>query len=133
MSKAKLTEGQIRYRKYKKSYEAYRKKNKVRFATVMVGWRKIAKKIGLLEKYKDTERFGGIRIEALERDGYKCVKCGMTNEEHLEKWGRSITVHHKDNKGRYSKEKNNKLDNLVTLCLRCHGREDAFNPKHDDH
>lgn len=74
--------------------------------------------------HKGKIRFGGMKEIVLKRDGYKCTKCGMTNDEHIKKWGRVLTIQHKDNKGRYSKEKNNNLNNLKTLCLRCHGLED---------
>jgi hypothetical protein len=28
-----------------------------------------------------------------ERDGHRCTECGMTNEEHLPRWGRGLHVH----------------------------------------
>lgn len=61
----------------------------------------------------DRQRFGGNRIKALERDGFKCVSCG--SEEKLQ-------VHHRDEMGRNKpKEKmNNDLSNLTTLCAKCH-------------
>ena len=62
---------------------------------------------------------GGRRKEVLERDGYACVECGMTDDEHKAKWGRPITVDHK-NRDR----SNNAPENLQTLCLTCHGRKD---------
>jgi hypothetical protein len=55
---------------------------------------------------------GGRRNEVLTRDGHKCVQCGMTDARHKEKWGRPITVDHKD-----KNRKNNSLENLQTLCL----------------
>ena len=55
----------------------------------------------------------------LERDDYCCVACGMHYLEHKKKWGRPITIDHKDRDRR-----NNSLDNLQTLCLSCHGRKD---------
>lgn len=64
-------------------------------------------------------RFGGNREAALMRDNYCCVKCGMSDAEHKVKWGRPITVDHKDKNAN-----NNVLDNLQTLCLICHGRKD---------
>jgi|ERR1035437_3141358 predicted HNH restriction endonuclease len=75
-------------------------------------------------KYGDRDRFGGLRHIALERDGWICQLCGMTNEEHINKWKRQITVHHIDGNGRYTFYKNNLLENMVTLCLSCHGKED---------
>ena len=62
---------------------------------------------------------GGKRKEILTRDVYKCVQCGMTDAQHKEKWGRPITVDHKD-----KNRKNNTDENLQTLCLSCHGRKD---------
>lgn len=72
-------------------------------------------------------RFGGRRDEVLERDGFRCVECGMTQAEHFLKYGRDITVHHIDGNGR-SKPKdqqNHSIDNMQTLCLRCHGSKDG--------
>lgn len=62
---------------------------------------------------------GGLRKKVLERDGYACVKCGLTDAEHRSEWERPITVDHIDkDRGR------NRMDNLQALCLRCHGRKD---------
>ena len=51
------------------------------------------------------------------------MKCGMTQEEHFDKWGCSLIVHHKDSNGRYKEVPNNILDNLRTLCKVCHGKK----------
>ena len=64
---------------------------------------------------------GGLREAVLARDEYRCVRCGMTDEQHKEKWGRPITVDHV-NKDRF----NNVMENLQTLCLPCHGRKDLI-------
>jgi len=74
--------------------------------------------------FRERVHFGNMRSVALSRDNYKCVKCGMSNEEHLEKWKRKLTVDHIDGKGRYSEVKNNDINNLQTLCLSCHGKKD---------
>lgn len=81
---------------------------------------------------RDKYRFGGNRKLVLERDGYKCVKCNMSNENHIAIFGRNLTVDHIDNKGRYSVEKNHALDNLQTLCFRCHGKKDAVRKLTDE-
>ena len=52
-----------------------------------------------------------------ERDNYECQCCGMTEEEHLIVYGRKLNIHHID----YNK-KNNKEDNLITVCLQCNIR-----------
>jgi hypothetical protein len=70
--------------------------------------------------------FGGARSLVINRDNHKCAKCGMTEEEHIKKWGKKITIHHIDGNGRKVKTKNNDLLNLITLCLKCHGREDSL-------
>lgn len=56
-----------------------------------------------------------------------CVKCGMTRQEHRDKYNRDITVDHIDGQGRNTpkEERNNNLNNLLTLCLPCHGYKDA--------
>lgn len=60
-----------------------------------------------------------------ERDGRKCVQCGRTEEEHLEKFGEKHTVHHV-HKARdvNDPEVRNAMENLVTLCRAkdCHWR-----------
>lgn len=61
----------------------------------------------------------GKREDVLKRDNYKCVKCGMSDEQHKEKWNKPITIDHID-----KNRKNNNMDNLQTLCLKCHGSKD---------
>ena len=64
---------------------------------------------------------GGLRAAVLARDGFACVQCGMTDTEHKARWARPITIDHLDRD-----KTNNTLDNLQTLCLRCHGRKDLL-------
>lgn len=75
-----------------------------------------------IERYK----FGGNREAAIQRDGERCVKCGMTRFTHRIKYGKDITVDHIDGLGVSVKAglKNNNLDNLQTLCLSCHAKKD---------
>lgn len=66
-----------------------------------------------------NQRVGGLRKQVLERDGFKCVGCGLTDEEHKNKHGFPITIDHKD-----KNRKNNTMGNLQTLCIPCHGKKD---------
>jgi hypothetical protein len=77
---------------------------------------KLAKNIW--DKY--TSKISGtgwrkVRIKALERDGYKCTICGEDSY-------RRLVVHHIDwrGKGLKAADMNNDLDNLQTLCHKCH-------------
>lgn len=72
-------------------------------------------------EFFDKKDFGGNKLKALKRDNYCCQKCWMTNAKHLKKYGRRITVDHKDRN-----RNNNDLKNLETLCLGCHGAKDVF-------
>lgn len=78
----------------------------------------------------DYERYGEnwqkVRAEVLERDDYKCQKCGLSNEEHKKRsdlwppWG-GLHVHHLVPFVEFdSKEEANKMKNLVSLCASCH-------------
>jgi hypothetical protein len=51
------------------------------------------------------------------RDGYRCAKCGMTNEEHRDKYGRQLDVHRLDPGSIYYP------DGCVALCRACHSGE----------
>lgn len=77
-----------------------------------------------IQKQKREQRhFDGMRGEALERDGHRCVRCGS---------GVRLIVHHKDHEGRGSDDPNNALDNLETLCRGCHiseHREELLAPR----
>jgi 5-methylcytosine-specific restriction endonuclease McrA len=63
---------------------------------------------------REDKWFSGKRETVLNRDGYKCVKCGETQQ---------LVVHHIDGNGRGSRNPNNSLDNLQTLCRACHAIE----------
>lgn len=58
----------------------------------------------------DLVYFGGNRNIVLERDGHMCTTC-FSKEK--------LVIHHIDGSG-HSKEINNNLGNLITLCRRCH-------------
>lgn len=66
--------------------------------------------------------FNGLREKIIERDGFKCVTCKISQQDHLIKHNCSLLVHHIDGEGRYSKNPNNDPNNLQTLCKRCHSK-----------
>lgn len=61
------------------------------------------------------------RRKTLERDDYTCQECGMTQDEHKEKYGYSLEAHHIIPFRTFDdSEEANKLENLVTVCTQCH-------------
>lgn len=62
---------------------------------------------------REQRNYDGQREAVLTRDGFACIQCGST--QHL-------CVHHKDKRGRSVPRhlKNNAIDNLETLCRKCH-------------
>lgn len=52
-----------------------------------------------------------------ERDRYICMRCGMTQDESIEVYKARLQVHHKVP---YRLTKDNSLENLISLCNKCH-------------
>ena len=79
------------------------------------------------KKHRDKKYFGGNREKTIIRDGEKCVECGITRQQHMEKYGHDITVDHIDNMGTtvLAENRNNSMDNLQTMCLYCHAIKDG--------
>jgi len=61
-------------------------------------------------EYYDNRFYSGNRLTALRRDGFLCRDCGKK---------RDLVVHHIDQTGQ-SPNPNNDMDNLITLCRKCH-------------
>ena len=61
-------------------------------------------------------RFGRNPKEIYERDNWKCVICFSKDD---------LTIDHIDGNGRHNKKPNNNINNLRTLCRKCHGRIDG--------
>jgi 5-methylcytosine-specific restriction endonuclease McrA len=78
------------------------------------------------KRKKNNMRFGGLRQLVMERDKFSCHGCGMTQQEHIDKWCKSLTIDHINGVGRNALVPDNTLDNLITLCLRCHGKKDGL-------
>lgn len=61
------------------------------------------------------------RNKCRERDDYECQECGLSREEHMEKYNRKLEAHHIVPKRKFaSVEESNKLENLLLLCIPCH-------------
>jgi len=65
------------------------------------------------------------RRKAMERDGYQCVECGISNEEHKSRFDRQLDVHHRVPVRQFAKwdlpiRDAHSLDNLVTYCRTHH-------------
>ena len=77
--------------------------------------------------YHDYEMFSGNREKAILRDGEKCVKCGIPRDEHKKRYNKDLVVDHINGLGLSvpRDKKDNRLDNLQTLCSRCHGIKES--------
>ncbi len=69
---------------------------------------------------KHNKKFERNRLRALKRDGYKCIVCGITNEEYKkvspnERGLDGAHLVHNSYRG-----KNDSVGNLITLCYFCH-------------
>jgi hypothetical protein len=68
-----------------------------------------------------------MRRKAIDRDKYKCKVCDMSREEHYNKYGQDLDVHHKIPAKKFKQvDDANYLINLVTTCRSCHGQLDTI-------
>ena len=110
----------------------YDKAHRERKRTYLLQWRARKRLKNLTIKTRESKfkakndrlRFGGNREKTIQRDKEQCVVCQMTRQEHWQQYGKDITVNHINGKGRNAKEKDHSLENLETLCLKCHGLKD---------
>ena len=63
----------------------------------------------------DAERYESLKNEVLERDRWRCQDCGSA---------KMLEVHHVKPR---SKLGHDASDNLITLCVDCHGRRHGIN------
>lgn len=70
--------------------------------------------------------WAAIRGKILARDGYKCKRCGITNEDHLAKCGSSLEANHIIPfwQHRGDNQRANNPSNLESLCKSCHTKTD---------
>ncbi len=69
-------------------------------------------------RYGSSYLWKKIRKEVLERDNHVCQRCGITVEE----YGKSLDIHHIIP---FLYSLDNSLENLTTLCKRCHTKTEA--------
>lgn len=100
----------------KKNQEKVKAYNKMRYE------RDVDKIRAYSIKFMDNLRFGGQSEDVLERDNWECQECGMSQEQCIVLFNRKLYIHHIDGNGSASGQINNDMDNLRTLCPRCHGK-----------
>lgn len=73
------------------------------------------------------------REKALDRDGYTCRDCGITQREVNEQHDRGLSVHHRVPLSSFAPLESaedyyeaNQLNNLLTLCTSCHNKWEAL-------
>lgn len=67
------------------------------------------------------------------RDNYICQECGIHEDEHLEKIGTKLHVHHITPRREFEVvEESNVLENLVLLCSSCHRKIELEDDLKDD-
>jgi len=95
-----------------KYYETHHGHAKGRFGSLNYNWRGGSS----FEPYS-PEFNRRLKRRVRKRDNYQCRLCGMSQEEHLERFSRPLSVHHID----YNKL-NHSMANLIALCMTCHGK-----------
>lgn len=58
-----------------------------------------------------------------KRDGFQCQSCDVGQEEHKEVYDRRLAVHHIIPARKFDDpQERNRMDNLISFCMRCHNR-----------
>jgi len=77
-------------------------------------------------RWRNTVQWIRTRADVLERDDGECVHCGMSNEEHVERYDHSLHAHHitevSDGGAKFD------LNNLETICTNCHSEQHNGKP-----
>lgn len=68
-----------------------------------------------------SAEFQDLREEILERDGYVCRRCSLSRDEHYERYGMDLHIHHLRPVADFNHpDQAHTRDNLIALCLPCH-------------
>lgn len=69
------------------------------------------------------------RKNVRERDGFRCVYCGIDNDTHKEMYGSKLHVHHiKPARLVEDESERNAMENLETVCSSCHRKVESIYP-----
>lgn len=70
-----------------------------------------------------------IRESVRDRDDRACRNCGLSDEDHVEKYGGKLQVHHiVPARSIDCADRRNRSSNLLTLCFGCHKKVERFAP-----
>lgn len=84
-------------------------------------------KEGVSDKYGDT--YYKFRKQVLKRDEHECQICGMSRDEHYDKYGQDIHCHHIIPIRLFEDPDNGNYDeNGLALCLRCNNAQKGYDP-----
>lgn len=76
------------------------------------------------EKHYTNADWKRLREKAIERDDGECQRCGIDESSHQQKYGVGLNVHHiRDIVEFDDPDEADKLSNLETLCVKCHGKK----------
>lgn len=78
-------------------------------------------------KHYARKEWKELRKQALERDEYQCQSCDMSESENQDEFGVGLNVHHLTDIDEFDDPRDaDTIENLETLCSRCHGEKHPF-------
>lgn len=90
----------------------------------------VASKRDSRQEHYGSKEWKELRERALERDNYECQSCGISEENHKEQFGVGLNVHHLTDIAEFDSPKEaDSMENLETLCVKCHGAHHPFSKK----
>jgi transcription elongation factor Elf1 len=112
-NEGKFKPGHDKGKRYQKGHTPWHNGTKGQFLTVSEEQKKKEKRFDCW-KYKQWKK------QVLERDGYKCMRCGsdyFVNAHHIKPWRKHPAL-------RFD------IENGMALCGACHGKEEGFKKGH---
>jgi len=106
----------------------YRIKNKEKLAEYFTNkWKNDPERRAKNKIMKEKQRFGMNATEYVSDK--ECEICGINNEQHKEKYGERLHIHHRNNEGRHNIRLNipTNHSDMQVLCRSCHVSVDNKN------